>query len=237
MSHHQFDTAIARLEALGDDRVKARYKKEAADLKCLGVQMGDIRKLAKELGTDHGLNHGLAMFLWESPVLEARLLAILLFKPQHLDSTTLDAMVRSATTGQLADWLNAYIVKKHPDKEKLRQVWMKDADPWAARAGWNLTSERVEKDPAGLDLAALLGRIESELATAAPPQQWTMNFCLAAIGINHPEFRQRAIDIGQALGIYRDYPTPKGCTSPFAPIWIAEIVRRQATSSGTVGKG
>jgi 3-methyladenine DNA glycosylase AlkD len=65
------------------------------------------------------------------------------------------------------------------------------------------------------------------MAAAAPPQQWTMNFCLAAIGINHPDFRQRAIDIGQALGIYRDYPTPKGCTSPFAPIWIDAMVGRQ----------
>lgn len=33
--------------------------------------------------------------------------------------------------------------------------------------------------------------------------------------------------IGEALGVYRDYPVSKGCTSPFAPIWINEMVRRQ----------
>jgi 3-methyladenine DNA glycosylase AlkD len=218
---------MARLAALGKEAVKARYRKESADLQCLGVQMGDIRKLAKEFGTDHGSDHDLALALWDSPVLEARLLAVLLMKPDRLERKQLDAMVRSATAGQLADWLNAYIVKKHPDKEPLRQAWMTDADPWAARAGWSLTSDRIEKSPAGLDLAALLDRIESEMAAAEPPRQWTMNFCLAAIGINHPHFRQRAIDIGQALGIYRDYPTPKGCTSPFAPIWIKAMVDRQ----------
>jgi len=50
---------------------------------------------------------------------------------------------------------------------------------------------------------------------------------LAQIGINFPKHRKKAIDIGEKLGIYREYPVPKGCTSPFAPIWINEMVRRQ----------
>jgi 3-methyladenine DNA glycosylase AlkD len=56
--------------------------------------------------------------------------------------------------------------------------------------------------------------------------QWTMNTTLAQIGINFPKLRKRAIDIGERLGIYRDYPVSKGCTSPFAPIWIEEMVKR-----------
>jgi 3-methyladenine DNA glycosylase AlkD len=57
--------------------------------------------------------------------------------------------------------------------------------------------------------------------------QWTMNACLAEIGIHFPEHRKRAIAIGEKLGAYRDYPVSKGCTSPFAPIWINEMVRRR----------
>ena len=38
---------------------------------------------------------------------------------------------------------------------------------------------------------------------------------------------QRAIAIGERLGVYRDYPVSKGCTSPFAPIWIDYFVSRQ----------
>jgi len=85
----------------------------------------------------------------------------------------------------------------------------------------------VGKQPELLDLPALLDRLENELASAAPAAQWTMNFTLAEIGIHHPEHRQRALEIGEKLGIYRDYPVSKGCTSPFAPIWINEIVSRQ----------
>jgi hypothetical protein len=54
-----------------------------------------------------------------------------------------------------------------------------------------------------------------------------MNTTLAQIGIQFPAYRKRALAIREKLGIYRDYPRSKGCTSPFAPIWIKEMVRRQ----------
>jgi 3-methyladenine DNA glycosylase AlkD len=62
----------------------------------------------------------------------------------------------------------------------------------------------------------------------SPEVQWTMNGCLAGIGIHFPKLRKRAVAIGEALGLYRDWPVSKGCTPPFAPIWINEMVRRQA---------
>jgi hypothetical protein len=50
---------------------------------------------------------------------------------------------------------------------------------------------------------------------------------VAEVMVEHAEHRARAIDIGERLQVLRDYPTPPGCTSPFAPSWIAEMVRRQ----------
>ena len=103
-------------------------------------------------------------------------------------------------------------------------------DPWSARAGWALTAERINtKDTADLDLPALLDRIEAQMAGADPAPQWTMNNTLLAIGIHLEKHRKRALAIGEKLGVYRDYPTSKGCTSPFAPIAITELVRRQGS--------
>ncbi len=214
---------LAQLEALGNEKVRAHNKKNGAGDNQFGVRMGDIRKLAAKIKSDDQLPAA----LWHTGNTDARLLAILLFKPAKLSRVELDQMVRDANFSQVADWLNSYIVKHHPEKEALRLAWMEDTDPWAARAGWGLTSERIIRDPDGLDLPALLDRIEAEMVTAAAPVQWTMNFCLANMGIHFPEYRQRAIEIGNKLGIYRDYPVSKGCTSPFAPIWIREMVKRQ----------
>jgi 3-methyladenine DNA glycosylase AlkD len=223
---------LAQLKALGNEKVRARNSKNGAGDNQFGVQLGDIRKLAAKIKT----NHALAIALWETGNIDARLLAVLLINPKNLSGDELDQMVRSVGFVQVADWLNSYVVKNHHDKETLRQRWMADDDPWAARAGWSLTSERIGnpllpsapgENPGGLDLPALLDRIESEMGDAAPEAQWTMNFCLAAIGIHFPKYRKRAIAIGETLGIYRDYPVSKGCTSPFAPIWIKELVSRQ----------
>ncbi len=215
--------ALAKLAALGDPKVRAQNAKRGAGDNQFGVKHGDIRKLAKEIKTDHAL--GLA--LWQTGNADAQHLAVLLLEPQRLSATELDRLVRSISYAWVADWLNSYVVPHHPEKEKLRQKWMQDADRWAARAGWSLTADRVAKEPAGLALPALLQRLEKEMSSAAPEVQWTMNVCLAQIGIHHPEHRKRAIAIGEKLGVFRDYPVSKGCTSPFAPIWIAAMVKRQ----------
>src|SRR5690606_25859951 len=111
-----------------------------------------------------------------------------------------------------------------------RVAWMADPDPAVEAAGWALTSERVVKRPEGLALPALLDAIEARMQDAPERLQWAMNTCLAQIGIQHPVLRARALEIGERLRVLEDYPTSPGCTSPYAPTWIAEMVRRQETA-------
>lgn len=220
MNHKE---ALKELESLGNAKVRAHNKKYGAGDNQFGVKMGDIRTVAKKIKTDHEL----ALSLWKTGNVDAQFLAILLMKPKSLSAAELEQMVRSVTFVHVADWLMSYVVKQHPEKESLRQKWMTEKDKMAARAGWSLTAERIAKSPEGLDLTALLDRIESELGNAPSEIQWTMNGALAETGINHPKLRKRALAIGEKLGVYRDYPCSKGCTSPFAPIWINAMVSRQ----------
>ncbi len=218
------DEVMTRLAGLGSEKQRAMNAKNGAGDNQFGVKMGDLRIVAKETKIDHELG----LELWETGNVDARHVATLIMKPKDLSVDQLDAMTRAVTYTNLADWFTSYVTKNHPEKESLRQKWMDDPHPMAARAGWSLTYERVTKDPAGLDLGALLDRIESEMANAPAPTQWTMNFCLAGIGIEFPEHRERAIAIGEKLGVYRDYPCSKGCTSPFVPIWIKTMVDRES---------
>ena len=211
------------LEAQGNDKVRLHNKKYGANENQFGVKLGDIRKMASRIKT----NHELGKALWETGNVDAQLLAILIMDVKALSIEDLDHLVKTGRFSQIADWLNAYLVKEHPEREMLREKWMNADDVWAARAGWSLTAGRVTKSSEGLDLPALLDRIEADMPAAAPEVQWTMNTTLAQIGIHHPALRERAISICERLGIYRDFPVSKGCTSPFAPIWINEIVKRQ----------
>ncbi|WP_328443947.1 DNA alkylation repair protein [Streptomyces sp. NBC_00386] len=211
---------MAELAGLEDPKARAVNEKHGDDH---GVNLGKLRALAKRLKTQQEL----ACRLWETDDSAARLLAILICRPKAFGRAELDTMLRQARTPKVHDWLVNYVVKKSPHAEELRLDWSADPDPVVAGAGWALTTERVAKNPEGLDLPGLLDTIEADMKDAPDRLQWAMNHCLAQIGIEHTEHRARAIDIGERLEVLKDYPTPPGCTSPFAPVWITEMVRRQ----------
>ncbi|MGV9763353.1 DNA alkylation repair protein [Micromonospora tulbaghiae] len=211
---------MAELAALDDPKIRAVNERHGDDH---GVNLGKLRAIAKRLKTQQEL----ARELWATGDSAARLLALLICRPKAYGRDELDAMLREARTPKVHDWLVNYVVKKSPHAEPLRLAWSADSDPVVASAGWALTTERVARNPDGLDLAGLLGVIEAEMADAPERLQWAMNHCLAQIGIEHAAYRDRAIGIGERLGVLKDYPTPPGCTSPYAPVWINEMVRRQ----------
>ncbi|MCI0338515.1 MAG: DNA alkylation repair protein, partial [Acidobacteria bacterium] len=70
---------LAQLEALGNEKVRAQNSKNGAGDNQFGVRLGDIRKLVTKIKT----NHALAIALWETGNIDARLLAILLINPKN----------------------------------------------------------------------------------------------------------------------------------------------------------
>jgi 3-methyladenine DNA glycosylase AlkD len=211
---------MAELTAIEDPRIREVNERHGDDH---GVNLGKLRALAKRLKTQQELARG----LWETGDTAARLLAILICRPKAFERAELDALLRGARVPKVHDWLVNYVVKKNPHVEELRLAWSADPDPVVASAGWALTTDRVAKKPEGLDLAGLLDVVEARMRDAPDRLQWAMNHCLAQIGIEHAEHRARAIAIGERLQVLKDYPTPPNCTSPFAPVWITEMVRRQ----------
>ncbi|MEU6048638.1 DNA alkylation repair protein [Streptomyces fimicarius] len=219
---------MEELAGLEDPKMRAVNERHGDDH---GVNLGKLRALAKRLKTQQDL----ARDLWATDDTAARLLALLICRPKAFEREELDTMLREARAPKVHDWLVNYVVKKSPHAEELRLAWTEDPDPVVASAGWALTTERVAKKPEGLDLAGLLDTVEAEMKDAPDRLQWAMNHCLAQIGIQHPEHRARAVAIGERLEVLKDYPTPPNCTSPYAPAWIAEMVRRkeEATSRAT----
>ena len=221
MLDHTVPAVLTDLAALEDPRVREVNERHGDDH---GVNLGKLRALAKAIKTDHDL----ALALWATDDTAAQLVALLICRPRSFTAADLDRMLREARARKVHDWLISYVVKKSPHVETLRLAWLGDSDPVVASAGWALTADAVAKHPELLDLSALLDTVEAEMKSAPDRLQWEMNSTLAAIGIHHRELRARAIDIGERLEVLKDYPTPPNCTSPFAPIWIGEIVRRQS---------
>lgn len=210
---------LAELALLENPKLRAANEERGDDH---GVNLSAVRALAKRLKTQHEL----ARELWTTGDTAARLLATLIAKPKAFSADELDAMIHGIRAPKLLDWFITSIVKPGKHAEELRLRW-KDGSDLVGRAGWSLTTDRVVKRADGLDLNGLLDQIEMEIKGAPAPKQWSMNHCLAEIGIHHPAHRARAIGIGEKLKVLIDYPASPGCTPPYAPVWIAEMVRRQ----------
>lgn len=220
---------LAALESMGQDARRKHNAKVGPDgtappAKQFGVPMAEVRALAKKLKADHPL----AVKLWETGNLEAQLIAALSLKPKDLSTKAIGDLAASTSCAQAAEWFNSYVVAPHPEKDALREAWMKSKETWTARAGWHLTASLINKGGGrDVDLDALLGRIEREMPKAKPEVQWTMNNTLMAIGVKHPSHRARAVAIGEKIGLYADWPMSKGCIIPYAPVAIEALAKRE----------
>ena len=210
---------MRELAALEEPKMREANERRGDDH---GVNLTHLRAVAKRLKTQHEL----ALQLWATGDTAARLLATLVCKPKSFTAPELDVMIRGIRSPKLLDWFVVNVVKPSRHAEQLRMAW-KDGNDVIGRAGWSLTTERVIKRAEGLDLEALLDQIEKEMKEAPAHKQWAMNHCLAEIGIHHRQHRTRAIAIGERLAVLIDYPASPGCTPPYAPVWIAEMVRRR----------
>ena len=205
----------SQLQAWADPKTREVNLKHGASENHLGVNLGKLRGLAKEIKSDHALG----LELWETGQDEAQCLATLILKPKQLSLEELDRMANETKYVKVADWMVANILKNSPHAAAVRENWMASDRELVARMGWSLAIEWIKKHPE--DAERYLGMIERGMKRAGFHQQETMNFCLIEIGVRYPELRERALEIGYRLEVLKDYPVPKGCVGPFAPMAIA----------------
>ncbi len=186
-----------------------------------------IRAIAKE----QGKSSELAADLWKHGGFSARMLSLLVLELKAVDVPRMESLiadleaVEGKEQSQLLDWTIANVIMKKPALKKATAAWRTDPTAIRQRVFWSVQARSVR---AGEDEhnQQLLEIIERELPDASGPIQWNMNWCAAQIGIADERLRSRCVALGERLGLYRDYPVSKGCTSPFLPIWIGSVVAK-----------
>ncbi|PCC73960.1 3-methyladenine DNA glycosylase AlkD [Nannocystis exedens] len=233
---------MKQLEAQGDAKVRQRYVRDGAGDNVFGVLLGKIRALAQALGT----NHALGLELWATGNHEARILACMLLDPRVLTEKEARALLEPLANPTLVDELVGRVLVSAPVAEALQTRWIDGNEELPRRAGWKLLAGRIARGLAkDLDVAATLARIERELPAAPYRVKEGINYCLVWIGLHLPAYTGEAIAIGERLGRWDPRPIPKGCTSSYAPEWIAAALAlrsgekteaRQAMEAATAKK-
>lgn len=110
---------LAMFEDLGNEKRKQMYIKNGASENTYGVLMGELRKLAKQLGK----NHELALELWQSGNTEARWLACMICDVNKLTLDEIRDMVSQITYNDLIDKFIGEVVCKHKSADILAEEW------------------------------------------------------------------------------------------------------------------
>jgi 3-methyladenine DNA glycosylase AlkD len=193
----------------------------------------ETRAIAKELGKSSEL----AAHLWKSGGFHARMLSLLVLELKAVDVPYVEMLVADIEAAdadareqsQLLDWMIASVVMKKAALKAETAKWRSDRSTIRQRVFWSVRARSVRAGDTALN-EQLLEHIERDLPAADEKVQWNMNWCAAQIGIADERLRKRCIALGERLGLYRDYPVSKGCTSPYLPAWIGAVVGKQASA-------
>lgn len=194
-------------------------------------KLGDLKKIAREIKADHAM----AEELWQQSEPKAQLLATLLFDKKQITEARIESLAadienRNGELGeQLADWLLANQLSKSAKTKALLGSWQNHRSPVLRRLFWYQQARLrwTGQTPPG-NSAQLLKDLELNLENAEGGEQWAMNFCAAQIGIHESEYRQRCVELGERLGLYRDEKVSRNCTPNYLPEFIRIEVAKRA---------
>lgn len=188
------------------------------------TQLGDLRKLAKEIKKDHAL----AMALWSTGDLMSRQLAILIMDNKQLTQAVIDELDKDIQQhdyderNQLIDWLLANQFSKDKKIVALMESWQDSQSPLQRRLFWYHQARlRWMGKTDQSNTEELLTLIEAKLAGEQPEVQWAMNYTAGQIGKFQAAYRDRCIAIGENTGLYKDEVVSRGCTPSYLPEFIA----------------
>lgn len=187
-------------------------------------KLGELRKMAKEIKTDHGL----AVELWSTGGFLPRLLAILIMDKKLLSQDLLEQLDKDMQAhtfderNNLMDWLMANQLMKHKPNIALIESWKDSPSALQRRTFWYHQGRlRWMGHKPSDNTEELLLAIEKNIAKEEPEVQWAMNFTAGWIGVYDEKYRSRCIELGKKTGLYKGEMVSKGCTPNYLPEFIA----------------
>lgn len=189
--------AMKALEAAGTEQNRKIYPRHGVTSPLFGVSFADLRRLRKEVGTDHGV----AVSLWSSGNHDARMLATMVADPSAMSRRDLDGWVDATDNYVLSDAV-AELAARTEHLDSRADKWVRSRREFTAHAGWNLVAAQAmtDDDRADAYFVERLQTIEATMAGAPNRVRHAMHMTLIAIGGRSKGLRRRAAATTKRLG-------------------------------------
>jgi 3-methyladenine DNA glycosylase AlkD len=190
--------------------------------RALGVTMGNIQELAKQLGRDHAL----AQVLWESEWLEARMLAAYVDDPKDVTAAQMDRWCLGFDNWAVCDTVCFALFDRTPHAWRKVTQWVGRKGEFEKRAAfavlWGLTvHDKAAGDEPFLNGLALIERAATD---ERPYVKKAVNMALRATGKRNAALRKAALAVSLRLAASDD------ATSR----WVGKDALRELNSASVI---
>lgn len=196
-----FEAVIAQFQEVRGEQTATILARRNPGVLAWGVKFGDLDKIIKPYKKSPERS-ALARELWETGILEARSLALMLIEPQTLTEAEVDRWVEEVDYPYLADSL-AGVVYKTSFRDAKLTAWTQRPEEFVRRAGFSLVYNAAAdpKNPAeDAVFAEYLDQIEREIHGSANWAREMMNMVPIAIGKRNDALYAHALLITRAYG-------------------------------------
>lgn len=216
---------MAALKAKGSEQIKKILMKHGGPDTMLGVRIGDMKPIFKQIKGDQTL----AMELYATGISEAQYLAGMVADGRKMSAKELQAWADTASWNLISGNTVAWVASEHPDGFKLATKWIDSKNEEVARAGWATLSAIAATVPdADLPIPAydkLLGRVVKEIATAPNAAKYSMNNFVIMVGTYVAPLADKAMTAAKKIGAVEIDMGDTSCSVPVAAEYIVKSRR------------
>lgn len=214
-------TILEAFSKLSNERTASNTKKRLKTLDSYGVKMGDIRKLAKSLQKSYPL----ALELFESNVVEVKILAILLMPLEDVTLALLTQWAKSLESSTAVDQALSKLVINSSCYEDALNSWYNHEDTDIKYAGYSLFSSYFMSFPLDvidIELSlSVLSIIEDTILNEPSTIQNAMNNAVVMAGLHVPSLVDKATGVANQIGYILPLRAKNACNIQSASDYLA----------------
>lgn len=210
---------LALLEGERDERGMANWHRlgeNTGGMRCFGIGLTRLRKLAKQIGR----NRELALGLWKTDVHDARIIALLIDDPARITVEQAERQVGELAGGMLAHVFASCdaTLAKTPFFVDLADRWVRSEDPVRRECGYGLLYEASKlsgrKAPTEEFFLGHVERIANTIDAETEKVRLSMGAALMGIGKRSAVLNRAALAVARAVGPI-EFTSVSGECEPF----------------------
>ncbi len=208
------------LEQAGSAQTRKTYARHGAAEPMFGVSFATLKVLTKRIGVDHEL----ALALWNTGNFDAHNLAVKIADPALMTPADLDRWARETSATRMCGGYVGMLAAEGPHGATKAAQWLASKDGRERSAGWSLLGQLAQRDETTPDalFEQRLAEIERTIHSAPSSEREGMNLAVITIGGRSAALRKAAVAAAKRIGRVEVDHGDTACQTPDAAAYIAK---------------